>query len=81
MWFKNLILSIITPASVSHDPSEIILIFWFADLYQFFWWIEYIINVFIITFDQFKASMLDKIINLFNPQYINIYIYILLLLI
>ncbi len=77
----------------SHDPSEIILIFWFAaqifiiimlktavELFKFLWWIEHseeqhlseieiicnIINVFIITFDQFKASLLNKSINLYN---------------
>ncbi len=75
----------------SLDPSEIILIFWFAaqktfiimlktaeyNFFRFLWWIESseeqhlseieifcnIINVFIITFDQFTASLLNKSIN------------------
>ncbi len=75
----------------SHDPSEIILIFWFAvhlflllcwkQRSRFFkknrkfkrteliWNIYFcnIINVFIITFDQFKASLLNQIIHLYNP--------------
>ncbi len=51
-----------------------------VELFKFLWWIERseeqhlseieiicnIINVFIITFDQFKASLLNKSINLYN---------------
>ncbi len=58
--------------------------------FRFLWWIESseeqhlseieifcnIINVFIITFDQFKASLLNKSINFYNPPpKKNIYIY------
>ncbi len=83
--FKNVIYcDFIASLLQSHDPSEIILIFWFAaqktfiiiimmlktaeqNCFRFLWWIESseeqrlseieifcnIINVFIITFDQF----------------------------
>ncbi len=78
----------------SHDPSEIILIFWFAAQKTFYYYVEnsrveffqvslmnrkfrrtaFIWNrnlcniVFIITFDQFKASLLNKSINFYNPR-------------
>ncbi len=49
------------------ENSRVDFFFWFL------WWIEsseeqhlYNINVFIITFDQFKASLLNKSINFYN---------------
>ncbi len=71
----------------SHDPSEIILIFWFpAEKKRLLLWIESleeqhlseikifckIINVF-ITFDRFKASLLNKSINFYNENQKYIY--------
>ncbi len=91
LWFQSWILASLLQ---SNDPSEIILIFWFAaqkniyyyvensgvEFFQFLWWIESseerhwseieifcnITNVFIITFDKFKASLLNKSINFYN---------------
>ncbi len=101
--FKNVIYSCDFKAEFSasllqwHDPSEIILILWFAaqktfiiiimlktaeyNFFRFLWCKESseeqhlseigifcnIINVFIITFDQFKASLINKSINFYNP--------------
>ncbi len=79
-------LSLLASLPQSHDPSEIIQIFWFAakkniyynnvenswvDCFRFLWWIErseeqhlseieifcIIVNVLIITFDQFKSGV------------------------
>ncbi len=70
---------------MSHDPSEIILIFWFAaqkHLLLFLCWKQLtrifsgflkeieifynILNVFIITFDHFNTSLLNKNTNFYN---------------
>ncbi len=60
------------------------------NFFRFLWWIESseeqkwseieiffnIINVFIITFDRFKASLINTIINFYNPPpQKNIYLY------
>ncbi len=75
------IFSIINQFSVSHDPSEIILICWFAAqetfliiinvvvvLITIFVEICKIINIFTVTFDQFNASLLHKACNTQNVQ-------------
>ncbi len=77
--------SALLQSSVSHDPSQIILICRFTAQQTFiiinvaFWWIESskghlfeteifcnITNVFLVTFHQFNASLLNKSINFFN---------------
>ncbi len=71
-------------SSVSHDPSEIILICWFAaqetllsmlkktnwdSLNRNLYEVEmYSMNVFTVTFDQFNASLLNKSINFFPKE-------------
>ncbi len=42
-------------SSVSHDPSEIILISWFGALFT-------------VNFDQFNVSLLNKSINFFKTK-------------
>ncbi len=70
LWYKAEFSASLLQFSVSHDPSEIILICWFAAQETFLIIINVenscaasyfsLINVFAVTFDQFNASLLNK---------------------